>query len=270
MRGVLQGRKKFSDFGKSMILEAGIKLFCSLSFVILGFKVFGAMAGILIGSCAGLIFSLYFNKEVISEEKENVSLKGIYFRSVIYFVVMLTIFLFFSLDIIFAKRFFSPELAGNYAVLSMLGKALFLGTIAVSKAMFPLTSEKADKKQNHFGLFKKSFIIILLICTFAVLIYGFFPKEVIGILYGSKYLEMAPYLIYSGLAFSFLSLSNLVLLYGLSTHKLRKSYYLFLFLGVEILLFCLFHNTILEYILAFMVSNIIMFIGSLFFIKRWV
>jgi len=266
--GVLQGRKKFKILGINMILSSGLKLVFAISLVIIGFKVFGAMIGVLIGVFSGLIFSFYFNREIIEEKEEKVPFKNIYSKSVPYFISTLVIFLIFSLDIILAKRFFSPELAGQYSVLSMLGKIIFFGTVAISKAMFPLTSEKHESNENHFELFKKSILIIASICVIAVGIYAFFPKLVVGILYGNQYLNVAPYLIYSGLALSFLSLSNLVLIYGLSINGLRKSHYLFIFLIIEIILLSLFHSSILEYILAFMVCNIIIFICSFLFIKQ--
>ena len=266
-RGVLQGRKKFGSLGNSLLIASTLKLFFAVSLVILGFKVFGAITGTVVGIFAGLVFSFYFNKDILSIKEEKTSFDRIYSKSIPYFNAMFAILLMFSLDIIFAKRFFSAELAGKYAVLSMIGKIIFLGTIAVGTAMFPLTSEKSDTKKDSSGLFKKSLLIVILLCIIAVIIYALFPELIIKILYGSKYIDMAPYLIYSGIAFSFLSLSNLVLIYGLSMNRLRKSMYLFIFLGIEIVLFYLFHKTILEYILAFMVSNIIMFIGSFLFIR---
>lgn len=266
-KGVLQGRKKFGLLGNSLLIASSLKLFFAVSLVILGFKVFGAIIGVVLGIFAGLVFSFYFNKELLSIKKKKASFDGIYSKSIPYFNSMLVVLLIFSLDIILAKRFFSAELAGKYAVVSMLGKIIFLGTIAISTAMFPLTSEKTDEKKDSSYLFKKSLLVVSLLCIIAVAIYALFPELIIKILYGSEYVDMAPYLIYSGIALSFLSLSNLILIYGLSTNQLRKSQYLFIFLAIEIALFYFFHKTILEYILAFMVSNIIMFIGSLFFIK---
>ncbi len=266
-KGVLQGRKKFGLLGNSLLIASLLKLFFAVSFVIFGFKVFGAIIGVVFGIFAGLIFSIYFNKDLFTAKEKRTSFNGIYLKSIPYFNSMLVILFVFSLDIILAKRFFSADLAGKYAVLSMLGKIIFLGTIAVSKAMFPITSESYDNHKESRWLFKKSFLVVSLLCIIAVAIYALFPELIIKILYGSRYADMAPYLIYSGIALSFLSLSNLILIYGLSTNQLRKSPYLFIFLAIEIALFYFFHKTILEYILAFMVSNIIMFIGSLFFIK---
>jgi O-antigen/teichoic acid export membrane protein len=268
IRGVLQGRKKFLQLGMSMVIESGLKLFFALSFIVFGFKVFGAIGGMLMGIFAGLIFSLYFNKDLLNKKEEETSFNGIYLRSVKYFVVTFVVLLFFSLDIIFARKFFSAEIAGQYAVLSMLGKMIYFSTLAVGKTMFPLTSEKSGNGKESFKLFKKSLGIIIVLCAIVLIFYAFFPEMIIKILYGKQYLSMANFLIFSGISLTFLSLTNLILIYGLSTNRLKNPYYLFIFLAIEILLFYLFHSTILEYILAFMVSNIIIFIGSFLFIKK--
>lgn len=267
-RGVLQGRKKFSSLGINMVIEATLKLFFAISLVIFGFKVFGAITGAILGCLSALVFSLYFNKDILKTREQKTSFDGIYLQSVPYFITIFVVFISLSLDIILAKRFFSPELAGQYAALSMLGKIIFLGTISISKTMFPLTSEKHDCNKDPSKLFKKSMLIIVLLCSFAILVYTLFPKLVIMILYGSQYIAMAPFLIYSALALSFLALTNLVLMYNLSINKLRKYYYLFLFPVIQVILLVLFHNTILEYIFALMVSNIVMFIGSLILVKK--
>lgn len=267
-RGILQGRKKYFKLGISLILDSGVKLFVGVFLVLIGFKVFGAVLGVLFGILIGIISSVYFNKDVLKKEENEISFSGIYRESIPYFISMMVILLIFNLDILLAKRFFSPEIVGKYSVISMLGKMIFFGTTAIGKVMFPLTSEKQDKEENPEGVFKKSFLVISLLCILVIVLFLFFPEIVIRVLYGKQYLDVAPYLVYSGIALSLLSLSNLVLIYGLSINKLRKPYYLFVFLIIEIILLLLFHNNIKEYILAFMASNAIMFIFSFFFVRK--
>jgi len=267
VRGALQGRKKFVLLGTGMIFEGILKLSFAVIFVLIGFKVFGAIIGLLIGAFAGLIISFYFNRDIFKEKKETVYFNEVYKKSIPYFIVVFIILVILSLDIILAKIFFSAEIVGKYAVLSMLGKIIFFGTIPLGKTMFPLTSEKQDDHKNSMKLFKKSFLMVLVLCLLAILAYAILPKLIIQILYGSDYVDMSKYLVYSAIALSFLSLSNLVLTYGLSTNKIKNAYYLFFFLILDIVLLSLFHSTILQYLIAFMVSNIVMFIGSFFFIR---
>lgn len=267
-RGVLQGRKKFELFGWSLVLESIIKITLGLFFVFIGWKVFGAVMGVLIGVSIGILISIYFSKDLFKIKKENVQFSKIYSDGVPYFITTIVILIVFSLDIILAKRFFSPDIAGKYAVLSMLGKMVFFATNSIGKAMFPLTSEKFDSGQDSKKIFWKSILMIVILCVGAVFVFAVIPKLIILILYGPQYIDVSSYLVYSGIAFSFLALSNLILMYGLSTSKLRNSGALFLFLIIEVSLLFVFHNDLLEYLVAFMFSNIVMFIGSLFLVKK--
>ncbi len=267
-KGILQGRKKFALFGFSMIIESIFKLSFAIMFVLLGFKVFGAIIGLLIGVVFGIVFSFYFNKEILQERKKTVKFDGIYSESIPYFIAMIAIFIALSLDIILAKRFFSPELAGKYSVLSMIGKMIFFGTISIGKAMFPISTENHETNKDSSKIFRKSLFIILCLCIIASLAFLIFPKLIIEILYGNQYIEMAPFLVYSGLSLSFLSLANLIIIYGLSIKRIRKPYLMFIFLIIEIILLFSFHNNIREYVISFMLSNIIMFIGSIFLVRR--
>lgn len=267
-RGVLQGRKKFGFFGGSLVIESALKISIGVLLVLLGMKVFGAVMGALIGVFTGVVISIYFNKNLLKNKTKKTEFKEIYSQSIPYFVATIVILLMFSLDIILAKRFFSAEIAGKYAVLSMLGKMVFFATMSIGKAMFPLTSEKSDSGKDSKELFRKSIAMIILAGVSAVLVFTFFPQLIVSILYGSQYIDIAQYLVFSGIAFSFIALSNLVFIYGLSTNKLRYSPLIFIFLVIEIVLLSLFHDNVFEYILAFMFSNIVMFIGSLFFIKK--
>ena len=267
VRGVLQGRKQFGLFGTSLVAEGIVKLGAAILFVYIGMGVFGALYGIVLGAFGGFLLSTGFNYNIIKEKTVNENFKNFKLQSIPYFLAMLVIFLVFSLDILFAKLFFNPIQVGEYAAVSMLGKIIFFGSSAIGKAMFPLTSERYEKGKNSFILFKKSFLIVSIICCFVILVYILFPKSVILTLYGSQYLNISNLLFYSGISLGFLSLTSLTLTYSLSTDSLKKAHFLFVFVLLEILLFSLFHKSLLEYTLAFMFSNIIMFIGSLFLVK---
>jgi len=268
IQGVLQGMKKFGFIGASLIIESSFKLIFATSMVFFGFKVLGAIFGILMGSLAGLVFAFYFNREILVEKEVKTSFKGIYLESTQYFLAMSLIFLACSLDLIMARILFSSEIMGKYAVLSVLGKIIFLGTIAISNAMFPFTSEKYKNKEDSKYLFNKSVLTIITISSIALIFYAFFPELIINILYGAKYISISPYLIILGISFSFLSLTNLILTYRLSIGALGKLHVLFVSILLEVLLLTLFHKNILEYSLAFMCSNIIIFIFSSLFTKK--
>ena len=268
-RGILQGEKRFEQLGASYVIEAWTKLVVAISLVVLGLQIFGAIIGVLFGAAAALYFSGLVNHHNLKKEKiKKTQFDHIYIESVHYLIAMIVILLAFNIDVILAKRFFEAELAGKYAVLTIIGRIIYLGVFSISKAMFPITSEKYEMNSNTKILFVKSLVVVVTLCAIGVMLYALFPKLIIFILFGSLYTDVSNLLVYAGIALSFLALTNVVLLYCLSINGLKKSYYLFIFLIIEVVLLSLFHNGLFEYILAFMASTIIMFIGTLFFLRK--
>lgn len=267
--GMLQGRKKFSKLGIRFIAEGVIKLGLSLILVSLGFGIFGAVGGILCGAFIAILLGFYFNRDILRIKEKPIKFKGIYKESAIFLLVSLVIMIIFSFDIIIAKRFFSPEITGQYAAISTIAKMIFLGTIAIGKGMFPLTSEKEEKKEDSRLFLKKSLWIICGICVICLFVFYFFPDLLINILYGKDYLAFSSLLFYMGISIVFLSISNLILLYGLSTSRIKNYLALILLPISEILILYLFNSTIEKYVLAFMFFNIIMFISIVLFFIKW-
>ncbi len=269
VRGVLQGEKKFSSLGVNLILDGLVKVSAAVSLVFLGWKVYGAISAILIGSLIAFLTAFFSLKDVLKVQKTGEEFKGIYFYSMPFFVSALSIFLIFSLDVIFARRFFPPEIAGKYAVAAMLGRIIFFGTFAISKAMFPIASEKHDSGDRNSYLLKKSLKIVGILSFLILLFYLFLPEIVISILFGSQYIEVSNILFILGLALTFLSFTNVIILYGLAIGKIKNSSFSFLiFSFIEIILFYVFHSSLLEYTVAFLVVNFIMLVYSLFLIRR--
>jgi len=268
LRGVQQGRKKFYSLGGNMILESTIKLVLAITLVLIGFKVLGAILGLVVGVMVAIVFSFYALKDLFKEKGKKAKLDGIGHYSTSFLGAMIAIVLMYSLDVFLAKIYFVDDLAGKYAVISMLGKMIFFGTIPIGKALFPISSEKFNRNEKTKNLFYKSFLAIALLSSVALLIFLFFPKLLILILFGAKYTEVSQYLIYVGIALTFLSFTNLVVMYGLSIERFKAYYlYLFIFVILEFTLFSMFHATLMEFVLTFMISNILMFLGSLVIVK---
>ena len=174
----------------------------------------------------------------------------------------------FSVDIILARLFFSPEILGKYAVASILGKMIFFGTVSISKSLFPFSSESHEKKEKTRKLLNKALGFLSLICIVSVLAFALFPKLIILILFGKEYLEISNILIFMGLSFSVLSFTNLFVNYALSKDKQHFSFYLPIFVLIEISLLSIFSISLMQYAIAFLVSNILMLIGTVLLIKN--
>lgn len=268
LRGALQGRKKFTLLGTNMVFEGIIKVVLGISLVLIGFQVYGAVTGLVFASVFSLFIGYIFMQDIFKAKRKKAEFKGIGKYSLYMFVAVTAIVLMYSIDTIFAKFFFSDEIAGQYAVVAMLGRIIFFGTIAVSRAMFPFTSENHENGDKTKNLLKKSLGIVAGLCVIALLLYLIFPKLVIGILFGAEYVGVYGILFFVGLALSLLALTNVIIFYGLSTDKIRKNaWFLFIFVAIEAILFSLFHATLVEFSIVFILANVLMLIGAIFLIK---
>ena len=95
--------------------------------------------------------------------------------------------------------------------------------------------------QKTRSVIKKAAFAIVALCASALVIFAIFPKLVIWILFGSQYVSMAHILLYIGIAFSFISFLNLLVLYRISVDefKMVHAIYLLLFFVVQIILLSL-------------------------------
>ena len=268
-RGILQGEKKFVFFGMTFVIESLFRLAFSVFFVLIGWKIFGAIFGVFLGILLGFIFSFWGIRELFNVESKSAGVESAYSFSLPFFIVTFVIMMLLSIDTILARRFFAPDVAGHYAVLSTLGKIIFFGTASVSKTMFPSASEYFDNKISTKKLFIKSFFVVVGLSIIALFGFWLIPNLIVGIGFGEEYLDVAHLLIYSGIALSLLALANLGLLYGLATHRIKHPSLLFIFVILQIGMMFLFHGSIQQYLFGIIVANSITFIGSLFLLKRW-
>lgn len=269
LRGILQGRKKFKELGFNMDLESVFKLAIAILLVYYGFGIYGAMAAVIIAGIAAFFLAFLHIKEIIKSKREKGDFREIYLHSLPVFISIIAIVLIYSLDIIIAKRFFSPEIAGKYAVVSMLGKIIVFGTSSIGKAMFPFSSESYENGKETRTIFKKSMKIAIALIASALLIYLLFPKLVIGILFGAGYSSAYNILFITGLSFSFISVANIIILYKLSTKKLGKSSFGLLgFAALQIIALSIFNSSLMEFALAFLGVTFLMLVYSLFLIRE--
>ena len=268
--GILQGTKKFKVWGINAMISSLIKLIIAIALVFFGFKIYGAVIGFIIGTTISFFLALPFIKRITKDkrkDKQEIKIFSSYdlatFFAMLFFVIM------FSCDVILAKKFFSPELAGKYSVASMIGKMLLFSIMSISSVMFPISSEKFLNGQRTRGVVKKTFFISSVLCGLALILSITFPKLIIKILFGSQYVDVSGILIYLMIAFSAISFLNILILYKISKNKLELKHIIFmgLFLATQIILLSLFHKTIYQFSIVFMLSAIISFIGSLILIR---
>jgi len=271
-RGVLQGRKLFSAFGFSMIVEGVSKIIIGVLLVYAGFQVYGAVAAIILAVACSFIFSLFALKRFFSaEEKYSGDMKGLYSYAHPVLLANAIILIFSTLDILIAKIVFDSVSAGYYAISSVIAKIIFLGTNPIGKAMFPITSglKGPRLKSKSKSTLLTAFLLLLLIIIVVLPILYFFPEFLVKIFSGKEIIESSSILFYLGIAFSFCSVTNLLLMYNLSKSPSSKTYsYLALIILVQIALFAFFSSSLKSFSIAFIAASICFLIATIILTRK--
>lgn len=264
-RGIMQGKKKFGALGTSLIIESSIKLTLGIIFVMLGFGLYGAVGGALLGTFTALFFSFSGIKEIFRAEEKKAETLHIKESSKKIFLVSFFLLAFYITDIFIAQLIFDKETAGIYSLASVLSKAIFWGTQPIGRAMFPLTAEENKNKKNDNHTFFNAIAILGTLIFFALVVFYFFPSELIHIFSGKYSPESSQLLFNLGLATSALSFANLILLYKISKKEPTNKQIMFfgiIFITGIVLLYNL-KSSIQSYSLAFLFASVLFLAGSI-------
>jgi hypothetical protein len=252
-RGLLQGKKRFLALGGNMALESVAKLAISLVLVVVGFKVYGAIIGGLLGAAFAYALS-FINLRSITRGEKSTSKKIEYSFDVNSFLTVFSIMAFFAIDVVVARFVFEQDIAGAYAIISTIAKTIFFAAMPLSKVMFSFTAEKA-RAANSRKVFVNALAIIIAGIVLALVLFYFWPHFWILLFSGKNLPDVEGSLVVLGIAYSILTLANLVLLYRISKRPTKKLWLILLMPVVEVLLLMYFSKSVFQFSVALVASS---------------
>lgn len=252
--GILQGSLRFFTMSVLGFAQPFLKIILGVVLVIAGLKLFGAFLGIAIATIiATSLGYIYIQKEFKNQSQNIVSPK--FFTSLFsywrgFFVTYIGITILSSTDIILVRHFFTPEITGQYAFLSLTGKSIFYFTAPLNFAFFPIIAYKKENKENLLPTLFLGVGIVTLISSAVSFIYFLFPYFVISVFtFGKKgYENIAPYLGPFSLYILVFSVASLLNSFFLSIGK-TKIYLFTIAAGIlQIALIYVFHKNLFQII----------------------
>jgi len=266
--GVIQGLQAFGYFGTDMIIGALVKLFCGIFLVYLGFRVNGALLGVIMGSLAGILFLIIPLKPVFEKSKANPDFD---FSQVYDYFLPVAIMLFCfmvltNIDLILVKHFFSPSQAGHYAAASIMAKIILYLPGAITLVMFPKTSELYALNKEHKSILKRSLFYGVFLCGGTLLLFLTIPSFIVKFLFGNQYIPIIPLIGIFGSAMCFFALSNILFLYQLSIHELKFLKTLTVSTIAEAILIVLFHPGLTQVILILLGVSLFLFLSNIYYV----
>lgn len=250
----LSGLQRFVQSSINGILSVAAKIIFGVLFVWIGWSVNGALGALAVSSIIAMIHAYYYLHLPKESVKTKIEPRSIMFYAVPVLLSTFCITSIYNIDVILVKHYFDAEVAGQYSVLSLLGKIVFFITGSVGAVLFPAIVERHSRNERYSHILKYSMFLVLAGALAVTASYFVMPNFIIKTLFGSSYLPIAPYLGYFGIIMTFFSLSNLLVVYNLSLKKTKFIPILFMGLISEVGLIYIYHSSLWQIIYALLFS----------------
>lgn len=220
-QGYLNGTLYFKTVAAIVLTESISKLIAALILVYSGFSQFAFISipfSIIVSACA----SIYFVKNRMGAQAEKAAI--IEFPLKFYFASLfagISAIVFLSFDIILVKHYLAPEIAGEYALLSLIGKMVFFFGALPSIFITTLVSRDAGlnrNSENKLRIILASTAVLVGSGAIGLLTLGRF---IIPFIFGAKSFVVLPYLNIYLPAIAMFTLSNVYVSY----HLAKKNYF---------------------------------------------
>lgn len=264
-RGAMQGLCSFPRLGGNFVLEAFTRLLVGVGLVITGFGVLGA-----VGAISAAVIMAYFLPPLPPELRVHaVTGEPASFaeavQAIVFFIGQVIIN---NIDILLVKHFFPADPAGVYAAIAQIGRLLyFICWFGVVNAMFPVAASRQEQRKSEaVGL---PMLIVLSISVGFVLIAALFPHFIMGLIFGSKFINIGPLLALYAVATGLYSLAVVLIAYEMSQRIANTGWLQLLVSGALVLVIGFFHQTLHEVIMVRIVLMVVMLVLVSFpFLRR--
>jgi O-antigen/teichoic acid export membrane protein len=155
-----------------------------------------------------------------------------------------------SSDFLLVKNFFSPQDAGLYAAVSVMGRIVYFGALPLTILLVPLIARRQALNEPTRS------ILYLLIgggtaaCGTLLVISLLFAPAILRLMYGEPYVPAAGLLPAYGLAASLYTLTNLMVSYRIALGRGSESWMPLLAGIIQIIAILMFHETLEQVILV--------------------
>lgn len=219
---LLQARLSFRFISFNGFLSSLVKLGLGVWLVFFGYQVVGAMWAFMVSYLVGFIISFIplrflFNFKI---QKIQINPKEIYLYGLPSAVALFSLTSLVSMDLILVKHFFSPNEAGLYAGLSLVGRVIFFFSAPIGSVMFPIIVRKYAKQESYYRSFGLALMLVLLSSVSITVFYFLFPEFVIRLFLKNEiYLTAVPYLGFFGVFMTLYSICSVFMYYFLSIKR---------------------------------------------------
>jgi O-antigen/teichoic acid export membrane protein len=246
-RGAMQGICAFPRLGSNYVLEAFTRFAVGAGLVVAGYGALGA-----VGAISASVIAAYFlpripaQLRVKAEAAEPPSFAEA-LQAIVFFVGQVIIN---NIDILLVKHFFASDPAGIYAAVAQIGRLLYFASwFGVVNAMFPVTAAVKEEHRKSHGIGLPLLLVFAISIAF-IAIAALFPHLIMGVIFGSRFVETGWLLALYATATGLYSLSVVFIAYEMSRRIANTGWLQLMFSVALVLGIGLFHASLREVILV--------------------
>ncbi len=216
-RGVLQGARRFGQFGASSAIEGWMKLVTVV--VLLRFLTASpsiVITALIAGGLVAAVANWSMLRSMPPSEYGVLPDTHPFLLSAKTLGTLLLLALMLSVDVIAANRYLADTTAGIYAALSLTAKTVFFATAALTTFAFPIFSERHDLGQDARSLLVWILGVDVAIVVCATVGLSAFPTVFLGALFGERFLAATPYVPFAAVGFGLYAILHACSMYLLS------------------------------------------------------
>lgn len=226
--GFLRGRLLFAVMAVTILIETSLKLLAAVFLVFIKEKQF-VYATIPFSMVVTAFVGIYFVRRALKNMPSPASKKTEPYRFPRRFfsaalISTLSTTLFFTLDVILAKHYLHPIQAGQYALLSLIGKMIYFFGAMPNMFTLTLISREEGLNRNPARLFHKIFFTTLLMVLISIVGLGICGNFTIPLLFGKKTLIILPFVLPYIIGIALITLASTLAQYHLARKNLIFSY----------------------------------------------
>ena len=217
--GALQGIQAFGRFGMVQVLQSLLRLLFAALLIWLGFQSAGAIFALPLACAVALLLALWFLRPLF-RERAPTSGHAVSWHYSAYTLLGLGAFaVVTNLDAVFVKRFFSPEVAGNYGPVVTLAKVSLFLPMAIGIVLFPKVTQRQVAGKDPRPILLTALAATLLPGLVLTSIYFMFHGVLVKLIFTRAYTDPGVVLVLATLASTLFAGLNIWLNYALSLER---------------------------------------------------
>lgn len=244
-RGCLQGKTQFIRLSISYQAEMLVRFL--VTFVLLLLSVSDVGVAVALGISVSIIASTYLSGNF----HFNISLKAIakISKPILYFFLITAGYeviqaLVNYFDLLLVKHHFGAQEAGFYTSLSIIGRIVYFVTWIFVMLFIPDVVNRYKEGRPYRHLLRRYLAIISGIAAVGVIIPYLFSGQIVILIFGEEYLQIAPFLWRYALATGLFAVSNVFVYYYLSLNDYKPVLVASGMVAGQVIALCAYHSAL--------------------------